>query len=149
MSAVSTPATERAERRFTLVAVVVVAAVIAAEVLAGLVRDAVTDAPSFREKVETCLTERSTPFDPVVGDPVASSAGRGALRTTVEGNAVTVALGSSEKDAARVHDDYVTVGSDDVTSRLEQNRKVVFLWDAPPTASQHDFMVLCTLDAQE
>ncbi len=125
-----------------------VAALIAAQVVAGLVRVATTDEPSHLELVQTCLSERSIPFEPVVEDPVALSARRGALRTTVDGNAVTVALGDSERDAERVFDAYTAVGNADVPSRLERRRKVVFLWDVPPSAPQRDFMTLCTLDAQ-
>ena len=83
----------------------------------------------------------------MVGDPIALSADRGALRTSVGGNGVTVALGGSESDARRVFGDYQAVASPG--ARLEQRRKVVFLWDAPPTREQREFMVLCTLDAQE
>ena len=131
------------------VAVALVGAIVLAQVLGGVVREATTDEPSHLEKVETCLTERSTAFEPVVRDPIALSAARGALRTSVEGNAVTVALGSSESDAERVYDDYMSVATADVVSRLERRRKVVFLWDVPPSAAQRDFMTLCTLDAQD
>ena len=131
------------------VALAVVGAIVLAQVLGGLVREATTDEPSHLEKVETCLTERSTAFEPVVGDLIALSAARGALRTTVEGNPVTVALGGSESDAERVFDAYTSVGTADVASRLERRRKVVFLWDVPPSATQRDFMTLCTLDAQD
>lgn len=136
------------ERRWALIGLAVVLGLSAIQVVAGYVREAVTDEPSTLELVQTCLTERSTPFQEVVGDPVALSAGRGALRTSVEGNGVTVALGSSEKDAERMRDAYLAVAPN-VGTRLEPNRKAVFLWDSAPTSSQHDFMVLCTLDAQE
>jgi hypothetical protein len=139
----------RAERRWVAIGVAVVGAVILIQVLGGLGRALIGDEPSHLELVRTCLTERSTPFEPVVGDPVAESAGRGALRTTVEGNAVTVALGGSDRDAERVYDAYTAVGSADVAARLERRRKVVFLWDRPPTDAQRAFMTLCTLDAQD
>ena len=64
------------------------AAILAAQVLAGVVRQTMSNEPSHLEKVEICLTERSTPFDPVVDDFVALSAGRGALRTSIGGNGV-------------------------------------------------------------
>jgi hypothetical protein len=148
VTALETPEVRRAERRWVLACLVAVAAILAAQVLAGVVRETMSNEPSHLEKVEICLTERSTPFDPVVDDFVALSAGRGALRTSIGGNGVTVALGGSEKDAERVFDAYEAVGTD-VTSRLERRRKVVFLWDAPPSGAQRDFMILCTLDAQD
>jgi hypothetical protein len=115
-----------------------------------MVRQAVSNEPSYLEKVQTCLTERATRFEPVVGDPIALSAARGALRTTAQGNSVTVALGGSEADAGRVYRDYVAVAPADVVrTRLDRHRKVVFLWDSEPTTAQRDFMYLCTLDAQE
>jgi len=140
----------RGEQRWVLAGLVLVGALFAAQVVGGIVREAASNEPSYLEKVQTCLTERATPFDPVVGDAIALSAARGALRTTAQGNAVTVALGGSEADAERVYRDYVAVAPTDVVrTRLDRHRKVVFLWDREPTAAQRDFMYLCTLDAQE
>lgn len=97
-----------------------------------------------------CLTERSTPFDEAVGASIALSAARGALRTSVEGNSVTVALGGSERDAERLYETYAGVTTADVVrTRLDRRRKVVFLWEREPTTSQREFMYLCTLDAQD
>ena len=149
MSTLVTADGRRAERRWVAIGVAVVGAAILIQVLGGLGRALIADEPSHLELVRTCLTERSTPFEPVVGDPVAESAGRGALRTTVEGNAVTVALGGSDRDAERVYDAYTAVGTADVTALLERRRKVVLLWDRPPTDAQRAFMTLCTLDAQD
>lgn len=130
-----------------LIGVGLVASLLFAQVVAGFVR---VDEPSFLEKLETCLTERATPFEEVSGDSVALSAKRGALRTTVDGNSVTVSLGDSESDAERVYDAYAAVApADVVATRLDRRRKVVFLWDSEPTTAQRDFMYLCTLDAQE
>ncbi len=140
---------EQAERRWVTIGVVIAAALLLTQFVGGLVREALTDEPSHLELVQTCLTERATPFEPVVGDPVALSAERGALRTAVEGNPVTVALGSSEKDAERVYEAYSSVAPADVGTRLEQRRKVVLLWDREPTTTEREFLYLCTLDAQE
>ena len=130
-----------------LFGVVLVVSLLCAQVVVGFVR---ADEPSFLEKVKTCLTERATPFEEVSGDPIALSAKRGALRTTVEGNSVTVLLGGSEKDAERLYDAYTVVASDEVVAtQLDRRRKVVFLWSREPTTAQREFMYLCTLDAQE
>lgn len=139
-----------AERRWVAIGVLVAASLLAVQVAAGLVRVTVSPEPSYLEKLETCLLERERPFERDVQDPIASSAERGALRTNAEGNPVTVALGSSEKDAERVYQAYVMVASRDVVeTRLERHRKVVLLWDFEPSPSQREFMFLCTQDAQE
>jgi hypothetical protein len=141
---------DRNELRYVVGAVVVVAFVLVAQVAVGGARQALSNEPSFLEKVQTCLTERSRPFGPADDDAVASSAERGALRTDVEGNVVTVALGGSESDAERVYRAYVVVAPEDVVrTRIERRRKVVLLWEHEPTTSQREFMYLCTLDAQE
>lgn len=141
------PTARRAEWRWVLIGVISTAAVLCAQVLVGFLRE---PEPSYLEKVQTCLTERATPFDQVVDDPIAVSAGRGALRTTVDGNTVTVALGSSEDDAERLYEAYTAVATADVVETLlDRRRKVVFLWNGPPTPAQREFMYLCTLDAQE
>jgi hypothetical protein len=147
VSAFEATETRRAERRWVTGGVAVIAIVVVAQLAGGVIREAVENEPSYLEKVQTCLTERGMPYEPAISDPIAMSARRGALRTSVGGNGVTVSLGRSEDEAERLYDDYVAVGSPG--SRLEQQRKVVFLWDEAPTAEQHQFMVLCTLDAQE
>ena len=133
-----------------MVGVGLVVSLLFAQVVAGFVRGVASDEPSFLEKVETCLTERATPFEQVADDPIAASAKRGALRTTVDGNAVTVVLGRSEDDAERVYDAYAGVATAEVAAALlDRRRKVVYLWDSAPTTEQRAFVYLCTLDAQE
>lgn len=150
MSTLETPERRRAERRWVIAGLVAVTGVLVAQIVAGVVREALSDAPSHLELVGTCLTERATPFEPVADDPIARSAKRGSLRTTVEGNSVTVALGDSEDDAERLYEAYAAVAPADVVeTRLDRRRKVVFLWEREPTAAQREFMYLCTLDAQE
>ena len=150
MSVLESSSTRRAERRWVLIGVAVAALLLCAQIVAGLVREAVSDEPSRLELVQTCLTERATPFEPVSGDPIAESATRGSLRTSVEGNPVTVALGESEDDAQRLYQAYVDVAPRDViATRLDRRRKVVFLWNTEPSSSQREFMYLCPLDAQE
>jgi hypothetical protein len=149
---VSTPdaaSVERVEVRYVAAAVVVVASFFFLQLLGGWIREVVSDEPSHLELVQTCLTERKVAFEPPSGDVVALSAERGALRASVEGNAVTIALGGSERDARRVYESYVSVAEPDLGARLERSRKVVFLWDAPPSSAQRDFVLLCTRDAQE
>jgi hypothetical protein len=147
VTVLESPERRRSETRWLLIGLVAVAVFVVAQFVGGLVRVAVEKPPTYLEKLQTCLTERKTPYEPATSDPIASSASRGALRTTVAGNGVTVVLGRSEDEAKRIVDDYSSVGSPG--PRLEHERKVVFLWDEPPTSDQHAFMVLCTLDAEE
>ena len=149
MSSLDAAEPTRTERRWLLAGIVAIAIVVLAQFLGGIVRTAVSPGPSALERVQTCLTERATPFQAVAGDPVAQSAGHGALRTAVEGNAVTLALGRSESDARRMYDDYSGVMTPDTArARLDLHGRVVFVWDASPTQSQRDFVYLCTLDVQ-
>ena len=150
MSAHEATQAEHRELRYVVISALVLVSLLVVQICAGLVRQAVANEPSTLEKVETCLVERSRPFEPAADDPVASSAERGALRVDVFGDRVTVALGGSEHDAERVYDAYVSVAPSGVVgTTLDRHRKVVFLWDRPPTAAQRDFMYLCTLDAQD
>jgi hypothetical protein len=149
VSAPNSPPAQRVETRYVMYGVVVVGAVLVLQAVGGWMREVVSDEPTHLELVQTCLKERSRPFEPVIDDPIAATAGRGALSTVVDGNRLTIALGSSERDAERVFGTYVAVVPDDVVqTRLERRRKVVFLWGAPPTAAQRNFAYLCTLDAQ-
>ena len=140
----------RVETRYVLFATAVVTLLVVLQAVGGAIRQTVSNEPSHLELVQTCLTERNRPFEQVTDDPIASSAERGALSTVVDGNRVTIALGSSERDAERVFDAYVAVAPEDVVqTQLERWRKVVFLWEAPPSPAQRDFAFLCTRDAQE
>ena len=150
MSATGTAQPTPAERRWLRIGLAVVGVLLLAQLVAGVARTAVSPGPSARERVQRCLTERSTPFETVTDDPVAESAGRGALRTTVESDRLTIALGSSEQDARRVYEDYTRVMSPEAASALlDLHRRVVFLWENAPTQSQKDFAYLCTLDVQD
>lgn len=150
MSAIGAAEPTRAERRWLRIGIAVVGVVLLAQLVGGVVRTVVHPGSSALERVQTCLTERATPFETVTDDPVARSAGHGALRTTVEGNRLTIALGSSERDARRVYDDYTRVMSPEAAAALlDLHRRVMFLWASAPTQSQRDFGYLCTLDVQD
>lgn len=138
-----------AEQAWIRIGVVVVTIVLCLQAAGGGVRSVVVDTPSRLELVQTCLVERSTPFGAASQDLIALSASRGALTATVEGNRVTIALAGSDSEAQRLVDAYATVASTEVVrTLLDRRRKVVFLWEREPTASQREFAYLCTLDAQ-
>jgi hypothetical protein len=150
VSAIGAAEPRRAERHWVRIGLAVVGVLLVAQFVGGVVRTAVSPGRSPLERVQTCLTERSTPFETVGDDPLAQSAGHGALRTTVEGNRLTIALGSSERDARRVYEDYTGVMSPAAASALlDLHRRVVFLWENAPTRTQTDFAYLCTLDVQD
>lgn len=131
-----------------LIGVVAVAILIAAQGVGGAVRSLVTEGPTRLETVGTCLTERSVEYGDVQGDLLALHASAGALATAIEGNRVTVSIEDSDDGARRLYENYLQVGGAEITRRLELRRRVVLLWEQEPTASQREFMRLCTLDAQ-
>lgn len=149
MSGAHPSSVDPVETRYVVFALAAVAAFLVVQVLGGWIRTAVSDEPTHLELVQQCLTERNVAFEPVTEDFVALSAERGALRTTVAGTALTIALGGSERDAERIYEAYVSVAAEELGARLERRRKVVFLWDEPPSSAQRDFAYLCTRDAQE
>jgi hypothetical protein len=95
-------------------------------------------APSRLELTLRCLHEEKRLATIVpAGDPLAESAGDGSLKATIEGNEVTVVLGASEKQAARIERNYRAVGGD-LAGRLERRSDTVYLWtfEASPTQRQ-------------
>ena len=74
MTTLESTSARQAEWRWVLIGVAAMTSLLCAQVVVGLLRE---PEPSYLEKVQTCLTERSTPYEPVSDDPIAASAGRG------------------------------------------------------------------------
>ena len=72
MTTFESTSARQAERRWVLIGVAAMTSWLCAQVVVGLLRE---PEPSYLEKLQTCLTERSTPYVPVIDDPVAASAG--------------------------------------------------------------------------
>ena len=73
---------------------------------------------------------------------LADSAGDGSLKTTIEGNDVTVALASSEEQAADIERYYHAV-ADDLEGRLERRGKTLYLWRFKSSPTQRQVMYDC------
>ena len=65
-----------------------------------------------------------------------------ALKTTIEGNDVTVSLASSEKQAAEIERFYRAVGGD-LEGRLELRQRTVYLWRFRSSPTQRQAMYDC------
>jgi hypothetical protein len=121
---------------------VVVAALAAAAVAGWIVHSLVDDPPSAYERTVACLErERGLTLEQP-RDPIARSADGGALRTVVEGNAVTVSISSADALAERLVENYRSVAGD-LGTRLERRGHNVYLWDNDPSPSQRQTLYDC------
>ena len=129
------------EWRMLLGGFAVVALVGIGGVITWGVHDLVTDEPTRLELAVRCLTgELGLPVVVPAGDPLADSAGDGSLKTTIEGNEVTVALASSDEQAIKIAGYYRSLGNP-AAGRLERRGRTVFLWkfESSPTQRQHAY----------
>lgn len=134
---------EAAAREWRLVvsAGAAVTAVLLVVLAVWAIRDATVHDPTRLERAVRCFeVEKGFTVDLAVHDPLARSAGAGALRTTIEGNEVTIALAATRDEAARIESDYQTLGSD-LAGRLERRDRTVYLWKnvSSPTQRQHAY----------
>jgi hypothetical protein len=121
----------------------VVAALGVASVVGWLVHAAVHDPPSPYAQTVRCLTLEKGLVLEEPRDPLARSAGRGATRTAVEGNRVTIAVGSSVADAERIVAGYRAIAGARLGHRLERREHNVYLWDNDPSPSQRQALYDC------
>lgn len=120
-------------------------ALIAVAVVAGWKAHELRQPPALTrlEKTVGCLSgEKGLTAVAPAGDPLADSAGDGSLKTTVEGNDVTVALASSEEQAARIERYYRAVAGD-LGGRLERRGTAVYLWRFRSSPTQRQAMYDC------
>ncbi|MHB1242920.1 MAG: hypothetical protein ACYC1P_05910 [Gaiellaceae bacterium] len=121
---------------------VVVGVLIAAALVAWGVATARYEDPRFEQTRRCLLNEKGATLE-TPRDPIAASAELGALRTVIETNGVTVAVGSSREEAERVMAAYRAVGGD-LGERLEVRGTTVYLWDRPPSPTQRQTLFDCT-----
>ena len=76
-------------------------------------------------------------------DPIAQSAELGALRTVVETNGVTISVAGDRSAAERIVAAYRSVGGN-LTGRLEQRGRLVYLWDREASPTQRQALYDCT-----
>jgi hypothetical protein len=135
---------DRLEWPFLRIALGLVVLIAVADVAGWKVHDLrQPPAPTRLELVVRCLNgEKGLRTAVPAGDPLADSAGDGSLKTTVEGNDVTVALASSEELAAKIERYYRAV-ADDLTGRLERRGRTVYLWRFKSSPTQRQAMYDC------
>lgn len=121
---------------------VVVGVLIAAALVSWGVATARYEDPGF-EQTRRCLEVEKALVLVTPSDPIAASAELGALRTVIETNGVTVAVGSSRAGAERVAAAYRAVGGE-LGERLEIRGTTVYLWDRPPSPTQRQTLFDCT-----
>lgn len=142
---VDVPAERASEWAYVRAGLVLAVLLVVGWTLGWLVDDSMRDEPTALELTVRCLeNEKGLPVILDVRDPIARSAGRGALSTTVEGNPVTVVIGSSSDDAARVERAYRAVG--DVEGRIEQRGHIVYVFERPPSPTQRQGLYDCAYE---
>ena len=131
------------EWRYLRRALVAIAAVLALEVAGWLVHRAVHEETPPLELTARCLTrEKMLEVQPTTNDPIAATASSGSVATRVEGNGVHVAITGSKSEAERLFGYYTSVGGE-LTGKLEQRGKVVYLWEGVATPTQRQTMYDC------
>ena len=112
-------------------------------VLAGLwvagwaFREARDVDPTALGLLSTCLEdERRVRVISPSGDPLADSAPSGSLRTTIEGNAVTVSIWADHEAATRTLETYARLTPENLEGRAVARGRRANLWASPPTGSQ-------------
>jgi len=125
------------ERKVVLLSALMLAGVGAIWVAGWAVREARDVDPTALALLERCLeNERSLDVSTPAGDPLAASAPRGSLTTTVFGNSVSVSLWKDEPAAERTIATYARLTPEDLTTRAIARGRTVFFWAAPPTDEQ-------------
>lgn len=134
---------DRLEWLYLRVALGLVALIAVAVVVSGNARYVAHPQSARLKTTIACLKERKNVVAVVpAGDPLADSAGDGSLKTTIEGNDVTVALASSQRQAAKIERYYNAVAGD-LEGRLERREKTVYLWAFTSSPTQRQAMYDC------
>jgi len=130
------------EWAFLRAGLVAVALLIVAALIGWSVQTAVYEDQGFQNVVKCLANEKGATLD-TPRDPIAQSAELGALRTVIETNGVTVSVASNANSAERIVAAYQTVAGD-LTGRLEQRGRLVYLWDRPASPTQRQTLFDCT-----
>lgn len=137
-----TASSDPREWLYLRIALGAVALIVVAVLVGWKVNDIVHPRATRLELTVDCLTGRGVvPIVPT-GDPLAESASAGALKATIEGNDVTVALAGSQKQAIKIEGYYRAVGGD-LEGRLERRDRSVYLWAFPSSPTQRQAMYDC------
>ena len=134
---------DRREWLYLRIALGVVALIVVADVAGWKVHDLKNPRPTRLELSLRCLNgEKGVATVVPTGDLLAESAGEGALKTTIEGNGVTVALASSQEQAIKIERYYHLVGGA-LRGRLERRDRAVYLWEGVASPTQRQAMYDC------
>ena len=131
------------ERRSVLAALVAVVSVSALAVAGSYAYHELQTQPTAFDRLVRCLTEeKSLTLTSPERDAIASG-GDGAVRTTIEGNGVTIVRASDLESAARMERDYAALGAAEPPGRLERRNQIVYVWDRPSSPTQRQTAYDC------
>ena len=129
--------TDQREWHYVLVSALGLVVVAGAWVTGWALREARDVDPTSLALLSMCLEdERGLRLISPSGDPLADSAPSGSLRTTIEGNNVTVSIWADHEDATRTLETYARLTPQDLEGRAVARGRRANLWASPPTGSQ-------------
>jgi hypothetical protein len=130
------------ERRAARLGLVAALAVVAGQLTVGAAWSLTHDDPDELALTKRCLErEKGLVVEPTTDDPVASSARGGTLRTTVEGNLVTLSIATSRAEVERLRAAYAAAGDPGV--RLDVRGRYLALWLRDPSPTQRQATYDC------
>ena len=130
------------ERRAARLGLVGALALVAVQLTVGAAWSLTHDDPDELALTRRCLEREKGLFvEATTGDPIASSAGGGTLRTTVEGGLVTLSIATSEAEVERLRAAYTAAG--DPGARLDVHGRYVALWLREPSPTQRQVTYDC------
>ena len=130
------------ERRAAGLGLVGAVVLVAAQLSVGAAWSLTHDDPDELALTKRCLErEKGLVVERTTGDPVASSARGGTLRTTVEGGLVTLSIATSEAEVERLRAGYAAGG--DPGPRLDVHGRYVALWLREPSPTQRQVTYDC------
>jgi len=132
------------EWRYLIASMLALGVLAGAWVIGWAVREARDVDPTLIGLLSTCLQdERGLHLTSPSGDPLADSAPRGSLRTTIEGNDVVVSVWSDHDAALETLRTYGRLTPEDLELRAVARGPYANLWAAPPTGSQEPALYDC------
>jgi hypothetical protein len=132
------------EWRYLRAAFAVVGCLALAETAGWLGYRAVHEGPTALELTERCLRREKLLETIPAADPIAATAGGGALLTRVGGDAVQVVIASSEEEAAALEAAYRRTGRR-IDLRLDVRDRVLYVWEPVrrPSPTQRQTLYDC------
>ncbi len=130
------------ERRAAGLGLVGALVLVAAQFSVGAAWSLTHNDPDELALTKRCLErEKGLVVESTTGDPVASSARGGTLRTTVEGGLVTLSVATSEAEVERLRAGYAAAG--EPGPRLDVHGRYVALWLREPSPTQRQVTYDC------